>query len=520
MADTPQSKRARTIAFQKEMQALFHPKSKKQLLDEAQELIYDAWEAPSKKRAVQLARRALELSTDCIDAYLILADLNTKTDEEAIALYRKAVETGRRTLGKKTFKEDAGEFWGLLETRPFMRAFDGLASILRYTDGEEEAIAIWREMLCLNPNDNQGVRYRLLALLIEMNCNDDAEALMKKCGEDFLADWAYARALLAFRREGDTARTRKFLAAALAKNAHVPQYLLAKKKLPKFREDFITPGEESEAVSVAEAYVLSWHLTLGAAEWLARESGVPLGRAYGPRLRPLFPASEKKKLADLLALAVVPDETLNLEELHGFLFGLAITPALVKPSEWLPLVFGEQMLAFDNEKKRNRLLEFLFDVHGRFIDEREAGTLGFPFNFEKLADAEVLRVRDWSYGLFLALGLRPDVWGLRDGQFEKMLERQEGSAWAAAVVSTVALPEALDEAGDKDEVSATEEEKERLYSTMFEQLPEAVTTLIAHAGKRQHLRLVPPAPLRSEKIGRNDPCPCGSGKKHKKCCGS
>jgi len=32
--------------------------------------------------------------------------------------------------------------------------------------------------------------------------------------------------------------------------------------------------------------------------------------------------------------------------------------------------------------------------------------------------------------------------------------------------------------------------------------------------------LNPPAPIQSEKIGRNDPCPCGSGKKYKKCCGA
>ena len=31
--------------------------------------------------------------------------------------------------------------------------------------------------------------------------------------------------------------------------------------------------------------------------------------------------------------------------------------------------------------------------------------------------------------------------------------------------------------------------------------------------------LNPPRPVQSEKIGRNDPCPCGSGKKFKKCCG-
>ena len=32
--------------------------------------------------------------------------------------------------------------------------------------------------------------------------------------------------------------------------------------------------------------------------------------------------------------------------------------------------------------------------------------------------------------------------------------------------------------------------------------------------------LNPPMPVQSEKIGRNDPCPCGSGKKYKKCCGA
>jgi preprotein translocase subunit SecA len=31
---------------------------------------------------------------------------------------------------------------------------------------------------------------------------------------------------------------------------------------------------------------------------------------------------------------------------------------------------------------------------------------------------------------------------------------------------------------------------------------------------------VPQQPAKSNKVGRNDPCPCGSGKKYKKCCGS
>jgi len=32
--------------------------------------------------------------------------------------------------------------------------------------------------------------------------------------------------------------------------------------------------------------------------------------------------------------------------------------------------------------------------------------------------------------------------------------------------------------------------------------------------------LNPPEPFRSEKVGRNEPCPCGSGQKYKKCCGA
>lgn len=116
MTDTPQSKKAKTIAFGKEMQTLFHPKNEKQLLDEAQELVYRASEVRSKKRAVDLARRALELSGDCVDAYLLLADLEAKTDEEETSLCRKAVETGRRVLGQKAFQEDAGHFWGLIDT--------------------------------------------------------------------------------------------------------------------------------------------------------------------------------------------------------------------------------------------------------------------------------------------------------------------------------------------------------------------------------------------------------------------
>ena len=39
-------------------------------------------------------------------------------------------------------------------------------------------------------------------------------------------------------------------------------------------------------------------------------------------------------------------------------------------------------------------------------------------------------------------------------------------------------------------------------------------------GSPQKKEIRSQTPVRSQKVGRNDPCPCGSGKKYKKCCGA
>jgi uncharacterized protein len=65
----------------------------------------------------------------------------------------------------------------------------------------------------------------------------------------------------------------------------------------------------------------------------------------------LFTSQEKKNLTKLLACAVNQDEVLLLDGLHGFLFGLAIIPEPVMPSEWLPGIFGEEMLEVNDEKE-------------------------------------------------------------------------------------------------------------------------------------------------------------------------
>lgn len=95
--------------------------------EQAQELMFEAWEAPTRKQAIALARKALRLSPDCADAYNLLAEATTKTYEDALELYRQGMEAGARALGKATFKRDVGYFWGLIKTRPYMRALSGVA---------------------------------------------------------------------------------------------------------------------------------------------------------------------------------------------------------------------------------------------------------------------------------------------------------------------------------------------------------------------------------------------------------
>lgn len=115
--------------------------------EQAQELIYRAWESGSRRQRERLAHQALEIYPDCADAYVLLAENSAKAPEEARELYRKGVEAGERSLGPEAFEEDAGHFWGIVETRPYMRARQGLAQVL-WTLGDPDAAAEhYRQML-------------------------------------------------------------------------------------------------------------------------------------------------------------------------------------------------------------------------------------------------------------------------------------------------------------------------------------------------------------------------------------
>jgi tetratricopeptide (TPR) repeat protein len=237
-------------------------------VEAAQEVIYDAWDASDRKRRIVLAKKALQISPLCADAYVLLAQETARDADQAIEFYRQGVEAGEKALGKAAFRNDVGHFWGLLETRPYMRARQGLAQTLWDKGLRDEAAAHYEDMLRLNPNDNQGIRYLLLDCFFILGRDDEAGKLIKRYKEDGSAAWSWSRALLAFRRSGDRSESRSALSQAVADNAHVAALLLGDKKMPRQLPTYMGMGDKNEAVAYVHGAAATWAATPGALAWI------------------------------------------------------------------------------------------------------------------------------------------------------------------------------------------------------------------------------------------------------------
>lgn len=250
----------------------------KSAIDIAQDIIYEAWETESRRERIKMAKEALSISPDCADAYNLLAEEEAKTIEEAKGLYQKGMEGGRRALGEKIFKEDGGHFWGYIPTRPYMRSRAGLMECLWELGDYDEAIGHAKAMLKLNVNDNQGIRYLLIAYLAELGRYDGLESFMNKGGyrNDGAAEWFYTRALLVFVRKGASELAEKELVIALKSNKYVPEYLTGKKEIPRILPDRITMGGEDEGYCYAARNIEAWKKVPGAVDWLRRQARIKI----------------------------------------------------------------------------------------------------------------------------------------------------------------------------------------------------------------------------------------------------
>lgn len=205
----------------------------------------------------ELIEEAIAIYPLSPEAYLLLAE-DADSEQAYEKLVYKAVMVGEEALGKQFFFKYKGHFWGLPETRPYMRAKAMYAKLMYDDRNDEMALKHCDELIRLNPIDNQGIRYFLLTLYIEGKKYSEAKALLESFDRDQTANFLFNKALLYYLTEGLTLRTKQFIKEANKQNLYIKEYLLGHKKFPKQVFDDYELGDTNEASAYAYEHIHLW----------------------------------------------------------------------------------------------------------------------------------------------------------------------------------------------------------------------------------------------------------------------
>ncbi len=237
---------------------------------------------------------------------------------------------------------------------------------------------------------------------------------------------------------------------------------------------------------------------------------------------PWLDEAQIERLSDLLDNRAVPFKGFNIEALDGFLTALVLSPSLVMPSEWQPMVWGGKAPTWDSEGEAmevQRLLMGHWNMCAARVQhdaddlpEHLAPLMWLPEepepNGEEALHEDELDVgADWAYGFFTAVMMREEEW-------DRWLDENDWIEEIFDALDRLASGEALNP--DDPTAQATQVGYlERLGIVM--DLPGMMADLHVHRIEA----MTPREPIRREATpGRNDACPCGSGRKYKKCCGA
>ena len=156
-------------------------------LDDAYEILEEAQNAKTEKEAIKLAKKAYEKSKECFDAILFQCDLE-ENGIKRMKLLDDGLEFEKSRLTKEKYfdKENIGHFYGIFETRPYIRGLVIKAEYLLEEGKISQAENVCREVLRLNENDNMGARYLLMAIYATLEKENDMLKLYKKYPEEDL----------------------------------------------------------------------------------------------------------------------------------------------------------------------------------------------------------------------------------------------------------------------------------------------------------------------------------------------
>lgn len=195
------------------------------------------------------------------------------------------------------------------------------------------------------------------------------------------------------------------------------------------------------------------------------------------------------------------DDVMMLTELDGYLTGVLVCPDLIRPSVWMPVIWGEAGPVFANEGEGREILGLIMGLYNDIV-----GRLQRPKSYGPLIDEDIdgtFLWEFWAQGFGKALSLRPKVWS----RFDQRPDDDPAALAFSRLASLAVIARATDEDPD-------------LYDEMDEGLMRDAPDMIAPCVLALHADRVANhgASSGAGKTGRNDPCPCGSGEKYKKCC--
>jgi uncharacterized protein len=194
------------------------------------------------------------------------------------------------------------------------------------------------------------------------------------------------------------------------------------------------------------------------------------------------------------ALADLPlDEPMLLSELDGFLTGVLLCPGAIPPAEWMRNVWGDDggdVPPFDDPLDVQWFADAVMARYHEIARDLGRGKPQPIFDVDERNGDVLWEV--WIDGFAEAMELRPDAWVDADG--------------AVSRLSTLIAVARNESELDSVAINALQDR--------------APAELIADVMRLYAARApVSPVAAQAVKVGRNDPCPCGSGKKSKRCCG-
>lgn len=225
---------------------------------------------------------------------------------------------------------------------------------------------------------------------------------------------------------------------------------------------------------------------------------------------------EFELLDRFLCSEATADEVMMIDTLDGYLTALALGPVTVPTSRWLPGIWGPKdsdapQFASDEQAKQitGLILRLMSGIVGTLATDPDAyepilDSVSYEDKSREYLDGEM-----WCYGFMAGVSLSRQDW-------QPLFENEA----AMQALLPIYLLGSDDATPQKKALTKTPAQREKLA----EQIAGSVAQIYRFwqpARRSEHESFIPqPLARATPKVGRNDMCPCGSGKKYKKCCGA